>query len=459
VDSLRTDLAVLVGDSRVLTDPQARAALAVDAKVPDWIISPATGEQVASVLRYAAAHDLALIPCCGGTKLATGNPPRRYDIALSMNQLNHVRHYEPADLTISVEAGMTLADFQDLVGGNGLWLPLDPRGGARASLGGIIAANAAGPLRQGFGGPRDMVLGLKIATTDGKVAKTGGRVVKNVAGYDLAKLLTGSYGTLGVVVEASLKLFPRPPERATFTIRIGTLEIARDLRRSILCSPLNPLRLVLLGFVALRLVRGAVQHAVPGGAARAAGPSGLELWIEMGGSRRVLERCERELGQLASAVGATLERLEGAETAWEYIADPAIWLQKKNPDLTVLKAALPVAASEEFLRRARQEAQTRRIVLASFAQVGVGIVHLCVLPASAGRQDTPSTRLADFVLSLRKATQDFRGTLIIECGAVDLKSRVDVWGPAGDDLEAMRRMKAAWDPKGILTPGRFLGGI
>jgi glycolate oxidase FAD binding subunit len=111
---------------------------------------------------------------------------------------------------------------------------------------GIIAANAAGPLRQGFGGPRDMVLGLKIATTDGKIAKTGGRVVKNVAGYDFGKLLTGSFGTLGVMVEASLKLFPKPPERATFAMRAGTLGIARDLRRSILRSPLDAMRLVLL---------------------------------------------------------------------------------------------------------------------------------------------------------------------------------------------------------------------
>jgi glycolate oxidase FAD binding subunit len=191
----------------------------------------------------------------------------------------------------------------------------------------------------------------------------------------------------------------------------------------------------------------------------------LELWIEMGGSHRVLERCGRELGQLASAVGATLERWKGTETAWECIADPAIWLQKKNPDVAVLKAALPVAASEDFLSRARllsrarQQAEAERIGLASFAQVGVGIVHLCVLPASAGRQDTPGARLADFVLSLREATQDLRGRLIIESGAADLKSHVDVWGPAGDDLEAMRRMKAAWDPKGILSPGRFLGGI
>ena len=213
VDSVRAELAALAGTSHALTDIAACATLAVDGKAPDCAVAPFSAEQVAAVLHYASTHQLALIPRGNGTKLSMGNPPRRYDVALSLGELNRVIHYEPADLTISVEPGMTFGAFQELVGRSGLWLPLDPRGGAGSSIGGIIAANAAGPLRQGFGGPRDMVLGLKIATTDGKIAKTGGRVVKNVAGYDLGKLLTGSCGTLGVIVEASLKLFPKPPER------------------------------------------------------------------------------------------------------------------------------------------------------------------------------------------------------------------------------------------------------
>ena len=139
------------------------------------------------MLHYASEHHLAVIPRGNGTKISMGNPPRRYDVALSLAELNRIIHYEPADLTISVESGMNFGEIQNLAGRSGLWLPLDPRGGAESSIGGIIAANAAGPLRQGFGGPRDMVLGLKIATTDGKVVKTGGRVVKNVAGYDLGK--------------------------------------------------------------------------------------------------------------------------------------------------------------------------------------------------------------------------------------------------------------------------------
>jgi glycolate oxidase FAD binding subunit len=207
----------------VVTDPAACALLAVDGKVPNYVLYPDSAEKVAAVLRCAAENDLAVIPCRNGTKLATGSPPRRYDVALSLKEMTRVWHFEAADLTIGLEPGMKFGDFQEFIGRHGLWLPLDPRGGARASIGGIIAANAAGLLRQGFGGPRDMVLGLKIALTDGKIVKTGGRVVKNVAGYDLGKLMVGSYGSLGVIVEANLKLYPKPPERVTFAVRVSTL--------------------------------------------------------------------------------------------------------------------------------------------------------------------------------------------------------------------------------------------
>ena len=439
-----SELSALLGPSHVLTDPTACAALAVDGKIPECVVTPVTAEHVAAVLRYAAEHHLAVIPRGNGTKLSTGNPPRRYDIALSLAALNRVIHHEPADLTITVEAGMPFGAFQNHVGQGGLWLPLDPRGGGESTIGGIIAANAAGPLRQGFGGPRDMVLGLKIALPDGKIAKTGGRVVKNVAGYDLGKLLTGSYGTLGVIVEASLKLFPKPPERATFAMGAGTLGTARDLRRSILRSPLDPLRLVLLDSPAVALLgQLALDYERPG----------AELWIELGGSHRVIERCMLELRHLASGVGATIARRENPEEAWRDVSNLAHCLQQKYPEVTVLKAALPTVASEEFLSRAQQEAESERIALASFAQVGLGIVHLC------GLQEKLTPNLGGMISRLRKAAVDLNGTLVVEHCPLDLKKQVDVWGGGGDDLEAMRKMKLAWDPQEVLSPGRFVGGI
>ncbi|MBI1940255.1 MAG: FAD-binding oxidoreductase, partial [Acidobacteria bacterium] len=389
---------------------------------------------------------LAVIPCRNATKLDVGNPPRRYDIALCLKEMNRVWHYEPADLTVSVEPGMKFGDFLHYVGRHGLWLPLDPAGGARASLGGIVATNSTGPLRLLYGAPRDMVIGMKIATTEGKVVKTGGRVVKNVAGYDLAKLLIGSYGTLGVIVEVSFKLFPLPVQRGTFVIPVGTLGIGRDIRRRILHSPLEPMRMVLLDAAAATLVRKETSLA----AEKAKEP---EIWIEFGGSQRVLERCARELGELGRAAGAPARQLEvgNADALWARISDFRDGLLKDHPQAVILKAILPDTATEEFLSRAQQEAESERIQTACISQLGVGIVHLGL------RGESPS--MPALIGRLRGAAEGLGGKLVVETCAAEFKNQLDVWGATGDAFGIMSKLKAAWDPKGILSPGRFVGGL
>jgi glycolate oxidase FAD binding subunit len=449
-ESVRSELSALLGENQVCSDAAICKSMAVDEMVPQFAAFPKTAEGVASVLHYASEHRLALIPRGRGTKVAMGSPPRQYDIALLLQELRRVIHFEPADLTIGVEAGMTLREFQELVGKHNLWLPLDPRGGGESSIGGIIAANAAGPLRQGYGGPRDMVIGLKIATTDGKIAKTGGRVVKNVAGYDLGKLLTGSLGTLGVIVEANLKLFPRHSAHGTFALKAAQLDIATALRRAILRSPLDPMRMVLLDGPALNLLGDSSQHAEK---------TGFELWIELGGSHRVIERGLLELRHLASSAGATLERREEVEIDWQRISNLAQWLHAENMEVTVLKAALPLNATEEFVRRARHAATSQgpsappSISTATFAQPGVGIANVCVL------QERAPDQLADYVTYVRQSATELGGTLVIEHGGVDLKRKVDVWGSHSDDLGAMRKLKSVWDPNGVLSLGRFVDGI
>ena len=445
VGAAQSGLAAIVGAERVVADESARAAFAVDGRVPGWVVFPQSSAHVAGVLRFAAEHELAVIPCRNGTKLRVGNPPRRYDIALSLKDMNRVWHYEPADLTISAEPGMKFGDFLHFVGRHGLWLPLDPAGGGRASLGGIVATNSTGPLRLSYGAPRDMVLGMKIATSDGKIVKTGGRVVKNVAGYDMAKLLIGSYGTLGVIVEVSFKLFPLPVTRSTFVIPAGTLGIGRDTRRRILGSPLNPMRMVLLDARAATLMRR--------GTSVAAEIKEPEIWIEFGGSEKVLDRCARELEGLGKAAGAPVQRLEAtsAVKVWDRIGDFQNCLSEVSPRVTILKVALPGAAGEEFLSRANQEAASEGVRLASFAQVGVGVVHLGLL-------DEVSETVA-LVGRLRSAAEDLGGALVVERCSPELKERLDVWGATGDDFNVMKQVKAAWDPKGVLSPGRFVGGL
>ena len=436
VQDIASGLASLLGGARVTSEPSACAAFAVDGLSPRCVVYPASAEEAAATLRWAAEHELGVIPCRSATKLLIGNPPRRYEVALSLKDMNRVWHYEPSDLTISVEPGMKFGDFQEFVGRDGLWLPLDPPGGGRESVGGIVATNAAGPLRLAYGALRDMVLGMKIATTQGKVIKTGGRVVKNVTGYDTGKLLIGSYGTLGVIVEVSFKLFPLPPARATYALTTGTLGIARDLRRRILSSPLTPARFVLLD-----------------GAATSNHSKEPELWLEMHGSAKLLERAGREISSHAAAAGVAMRTIDPveADSVWARVTDIQPWISKTIPGALVLKATLPDSAVEELMSRAEQEAQAEKAECAAIAQLGVGIVHLCLM------SETSTELQAALIRRLRAATEALGGVLIIEHCPLPIKQQFDIWGNPGSDFALMKKMKSVWDPKETLSPGRSLG--
>jgi glycolate dehydrogenase FAD-binding subunit len=447
VDAVRAELANIVGDSQVVCEEGACVGASVDGKLPRFVVYPASAEQAAQALKFAAENSLGVIACGGSSKLGIGNPPRKYDIALCLRDMKKLLHYEPADLTVGVEAGIKFQDFQDLARRDGLWLPLDPPGREQATLGGIVASNASGTLRHLYGTPRDMVLGMRIATTDGKVIKTGGRVVKNVAGYDLGKLMIGSFGTLGVIVEVNLKLYPVPAGRETFILSAGTLGIARDLRRRVLNSPLEPARLVLLDAEASNLIR---PVASLNSAAREP-----EIWVEASGSKAVIERTRKDLDELGRAVGAKVQLCdqEGSQASWRLISDFSNWFHVTSPGSVVLKGTMPTARSEEFLSLAQQEAGNEKVKVTSITQVGVGIM---ILGLTGSKGINPMVPL---VTRLRKSLEKLGGALTVVAAPPDFKAQADVWGTPGSGLKMMQKLKSAWDPKGILAPGRFVGGI
>ena len=223
--------------------PHARAATEADAVMgvqPSSVVEPETEEEVAAVLRYASTEGLAVIPRGGGTQLDYGAPPRRADIVLSMARISGVIEHAPHDLTLTVRAGTPLADLQRVLGEARQWLALDPPLAPGATIGGIIATNATGPRRQRYGGVRDQIIGVRVALTDGTIARGGGKVVKNVAGYDLPKLYTGALGTLGVVLSASFRLYPIPPFTGSALVEAPALEPLCALALSALAKPITP---------------------------------------------------------------------------------------------------------------------------------------------------------------------------------------------------------------------------
>ena len=448
-ESAQSELAAIVGSAHIDADQAACQAAAVDGVVPKCVVSPQSAEEVAAVLKCAADHDRAVIPFRNCTKLEIGNRPKRYDIGLSLKVLNRVWYYEPDDLTMTVEPGIKLGDLQRLLARHRLWLPLDPPGGEGASLGGILAANASGPLRLSYGTARDMVVGMKIATADGKLVSTGGRVVKNVAGYDLSKLLIGSFGTLGVIVGINLKLFPLPDGMKTFALCVPTLDMARDLRRKIVHSALTPIRMVYVD------CSGGLQPSTGQGLQIAAPSDKPFLLMQAAGSKRVLERYSSTLNELTSVTGTRLEDVDDTQAAnvWEWVSDFRLRVAAKVSDALVMRTSVLMSSAEDFVAAVKGECERAQFGADLVVQSGSGVVQVCVHGFDS---DEPAVKLVE---QLRKAAMAQQGALLVERCRAELKDRLDVWGLPGDACQIMRELKKAWDPKGTLAPGRFVGGI
>jgi len=401
--SVLSGLESIAGREGVLGNP---AAFTVDGLTPQAAVAPATYEQAAEVMRYAHAEGLAVIPRGGGTHVHIGNVPARYDIALSLSRLNAVVEHEPADLTATVQAGMTLAGLQRRLAAAGQLLPLDPAGGERATVGGMLAANAWGPWRHAHGSARDVTIGLRVVTAEGQLTRAGGRVVKNVAGYDLCKLYVGSLGTLGVIVEATFKLAPLPRATAAISAACGSAAAACDLASTIQRRGLS--------------VRGI---------ALTRDGAGWALVLELAGTPAAVERSRREIAALARVADAAPPDPFPDDAS---VLCKASVLPSRLPTLIEALAALPGPP---------------RIL----AFPTVGVCHAA----------WPSPDDAEGIAgAVRELTSSAGGTLVLERCPLDLKRRVDVFGDApGPSFELMRRLKEQFDPKGVLSPGRFAGRL
>src|SRR5919106_3138504 len=270
------EITAIVGAGFVRTTPQAEA-YRVDARVPWAIVSPGDVEQVAAVLAVAHREALAVVPWGGGTSMGLGQPLERMDIALCLHRLNHIVEHEPADLTATAQAGITMTDLQNQLGSRGQWWPVDPPLPDSATLGGVLATNSSGPKRLLYGTARDLVIGVKVVHADGVSSKAGGKVAKNVTGYDMMKLYIGSLGTLAVIVEATLKLRPCPPLQHLVWATFPTPDTAWQAARRLLTSLLLPNAVELLNpAVATFLHRNVAGPGRADGWALLAGVDGVE---------------------------------------------------------------------------------------------------------------------------------------------------------------------------------------
>lgn len=453
--SVARELAAICGAAHVEEDP-ALEAFAIDGMTPVVAVSPATAEEVAKVIAFAASQKLNLVPAGGFTAMATGAIPERIDILLRTTRLTGVAHYDPGDLTIGVGAGCTLAALDSALAKNDQFLPLDPPHAEHATVGGTLAAAMHGPLKHGYGGVRDFCIGIQFVTGDGKLVKGGGRVVKNVAGYDMMKLLIGSYGSLGVIVGANFKVFPRPGRRnatRTYVLEFSSLSGAIHFRNFVRGSHLTPMCLELVSPHAQEFLTAAptprnpddYAPAAPGGPPRAH----WRILLRACGGEKVLARYRKEMGINLSA------ELKGDEEAgaWRYIGNFESSILERHRNAMFARMNVSPAAVEAAIGAAEQAGVDNNLLLAVVGRVGLGALALAFIPLSV---DPPSAmQYANTISALRSALPQDSAVVVTRCPQ-EAKWHFNVWGSTPTDLESMRAVKRALDPMSILNRGRFL---
>lgn len=439
-------LATLLGPEAVL----ATGGYAVDGLVPQAVVRPANRDEVSSVLRWASSVGAHVFPRGGGVFTHLGNVPSRVDVVLDLSSLDRVIDFQPEDLTVSVEAGITLEALRRELTRGGKYVPLEAPLPHLATVGGILATGYSGPMRYSYGLPRDWLIGISVVGSDGVETRAGGRVVKNVTGYDLNKLYSGSLGTLGVMVEASFKLAPQPETWAGVTASFPSVPTAVAAGRSLVARVYAPQGLQVVSAV----VAEKLGLAAPG-------QSGAMALAFMSGRPRAVARRVQESARLLAEAGAT-----GVDTLDEP-SSTALLARLTDlgsnagdlPDIG-LKINLPPDNVGKLLEALGSASSDIAPGVGIVADPGFGVVQLL-----GWQVDFTDSHVALGVMGLlEQARHDARGlggTVVVEIFPPDVKAGIDVFeGAAGEaELEIMRRTRRNLDPAGILNPGRSIGRL
>jgi len=408
---------------------------AVCGVVPELYVEPANDEEFSAVLRYASESELLVAPRGGGSALDWGTAPEAVDLMLSTARLNRILEYAPHDMTVTVGAGVTIAELQRTLAGHGQRLALDPLWPERATVGGVIATNESGALRLRYGSIRDLLIGITVVLSEGTVAVSGGKVVKNVAGYDLPKLMAGSLGTLGVIVRAVFRLHPLPESSETRTWDFADYTAANDFILRIADSLVVP--------SGLQMRCGAsepvqVDLRVEGIAAGIAAQ--FETARKLAGDAR-MTMCEDDRATQQS------ERTTAGAALWR--AREQLWAGADSANTAILKLSVVpthIAAAAGFISANLRDAQWKLLMHST----GLGTLRI----------DSPDPAwIAQFISALRVFVAESQGSAVVLHAGSEARRNIIVWGEPGSALPLMRHVKQHFDPKAILNRGRIVGGI
>lgn len=436
IKAIAQELKPMVGDSSLrdwesLSPDWQERILRANGSQPSSIIEPNQVEELTQVMKCAYHKGWSILPCGRGSKLGWGGIGKPVDLVVSTQHLNRVIDHAVGDLTVTAEAGVKLADLQEILLKTGQFLPLDPAYPQEATLGGIVATADSGSWRQRYGGVRDMLLGISLIRSDGEMAKAGGRVVKNVAGYDLMKLFTGSYGTLGILTQVTFRVYPVQEASGTVVLT-GDADAIASTTKTLLASALTPTAADLLS-TQLVTTLGLGQ--------------GMGLIVRFQSiTESVKEQSSRllEIGQSLGLQG-TLYSNSDETHLWKSLPEQ-IWAVPHQSRITCKIGVVPTAA-----------VTTLSYLDTLTSNTGLGLIH-----AGSGlgnlRLD-PATMTPETIVKMRQHCQVQNGFLTVLEAPIAFKEQLDVWGYAGNALDMMRRIKEKFDPKNILSPQRFIGKI
>lgn len=441
IETLATTIKQYAPTVQVSTDAETLQSYAIDGVLPRMVVIPETVEQASQVVALTNQQGLTLLARGGGSRMSVGSIVEQLDVLLATNRLAGLLEHEAPDLTCHVEAGITLAALQQQLASKGQMLALDPPDAGQATIGGILASNACGPKRLRYGTARDLVIGLHVVQANGEVARSGGRVVKNVAGYDLNKLYIGSLGTLGIIVEANFKLHPLPPAEHTLLLTYPTVEDAMETVLTILGSLLTPSALELIDPRAASDMNDFFGLNLP--------TDGYTLAVNFEGSVTGIQRQLEEVRIIARSQGALMaDDLEGKEQDrfWNVV-------REHTEGTVTCKVAILVSHIAHYLQEVKEVCQRHDLEAAVVAHAGNGILYVELRPSDA------TSRQIKAITELRYHAQEARGSLVVERCPPDLKRLIDVWGEPGSSFYLMQRLKQQFDPTGTFAKGRFVGGL
>lgn len=472
IERLTGELASAIDRERVKTDSDITDRYAVGGLAPSVVAFPKDIRQVKEIVNLAVRDGISIFPWGSGTKQCMGDTPSRVELVISTEKMNHMLDVDVANLTITVEAGVKFRDIQarlatqedrcylpldelgketdDIICSerthSGCFLPMDPPFSAGATIGGIIATNSFGPRRLLYGLPRDMVLGVRFVTPKGEIVGAGGKTVKNVSGYDVSKLMIGSFGTLGIICEMTLRLLPLPERMETMILGFASLSEAARFAEALLRTKLIP--------AALEIMNEDALDAVCARAGISAKAAVCNVAVAMEGFDEAVGRMKKEMAAMGDRLGAAA-RLEldeaGHNPFWLSFGNMRVSDKEKSSDILSVRLSYPISEWEKIYSMCDETLAREGLKHTMVCHAGSGITVVDIMPDGKDSHDL----LVKTVSALREGCKTKGGQLTVECAPSNVRSSVKTFDRPGAVSVIMERLKKAIDPSGIMNPGRF----